>query len=84
VVILIVMKTAISLPDEIFEAAELLARKLGLSRSELYARAVREYVERQRRDDVTARLDAVYAHDDEGLDPVLARMQLGSLKREDW
>jgi predicted transcriptional regulator len=78
------MKTAISLPDEIFEAAELLAQKLGLSRSELYARAVREYVERQRRDNVTARLDAVYADDDEGLDPVLARMQLASLKREDW
>ena len=78
------MKTAISLPDEIFEAAEALARAKGLSRSELYARAVREYVERQRREDLTARLDAAYADDSEGVDPVLARMQLSSLGREDW
>lgn len=78
------MKTAISLPDDIFEAAEALARAKGLSRSELYARAVREYVERQRREDVTARLDAALADDDEGLDPVLTQMQLSSLRHEDW
>ena len=78
------MKTAISLPDEVFDAAEALARARGLSRSELYARAVREYVERQRREGVTARLNEVYADDQEALDPILARMQLASLQPEDW
>ena len=78
------MKTAISIPDEVFDAAEKLARSLKLSRSELYARAVRELLERQRRENVTARLNAVYGEDQEGLDPVLARMQLASLPVERW
>ena len=82
-VILARMKTAISIPDETFDAAEELAHRLGLSRSELYARAVADFVERQRRDDVTARLNEVYANDDEGLDPVLESLQRNSL-REDW
>ena len=42
------MKTAISIPDETFEAAETLAGRLGLSRSELYATAVAEYLARHR------------------------------------
>lgn len=78
------MKTAISIPDEIFDAAEELARKLEVSRSELYARAVAAFVERQRRENVTARLDAVYAVEDEGLDPALERLQHEALPREDW
>ena len=78
------MKTAISIPDEIFDAAEELAHRLGLSRSELYARSVADFVERQRRDDVTARLNGVYADGDECLDPILERLQLASLRREDW
>lgn len=78
------MKTAISIPDEIFDAAEELARKLELSRSELYARAVAAFVERQRREDVTARLDAIYAVEDGGLDPGLERLQHEALPREDW
>lgn len=55
------MKTAISIPDDIFEQADALARKLNKSRSELYARAVREYVARHSDDSVTAALDAVCA-----------------------
>ena len=78
------MKTAISIPDEVFEAAETLADSLGLSRSELYVRAMREYLERQRRENVTERLNQVYAQDADGLDPVLAKIQLASLPREEW
>ncbi|MDR2877162.1 MAG: hypothetical protein LBV36_03870 [Chromatiales bacterium] len=55
------MKTAISIPDEIFEEAERMAKKLGVSRSELYATAVHDFVDRHRRADITERLDAVYA-----------------------
>jgi len=48
------MKTAISIPDDIFAQADALARVLKTSRSDLYTRAVREYVARHGEDEVTA------------------------------
>ncbi|MBS1849161.1 MAG: ChpI protein [Actinobacteria bacterium] len=53
------MKTAVSLPDELFDDAERLADQLGLSRSELYARALSSFLETQEDDPVTAALDAL-------------------------
>lgn len=53
------MKTAVSLPDEVFEGAERLARKLGRSRSELYREALIEYVARHTPAEVTEALDRV-------------------------
>lgn len=55
------MKTAISIPDDVFEEADRLAAEQGKSRSELYSRAVREYVARHSAERITAALDAVYA-----------------------
>ena len=80
------MKTAISIRDEVFEAAECTAQSLGLSRSQLYTRAVSEFVARHRAEDVTARLDAVYGDDDSAsdLDHVLTTLQSLSLPPEDW
>ena len=63
------MKTAISIPDEIFVSADMLAKRLGISRSELYATAVSEYVQRSRADKVTDRLNEVYSTEDSSLDP---------------
>ena len=83
-VILIGMKTAISIPDPTFEAAEAVARRLGLSRSALYARAVEEFVRAHRGEGVTAALDAVYATEESTLDPVLDHLQVASLTKEDW
>lgn len=54
------MKTAISLPDKLFQEADQFANRAGLSRSELYATAVAEYLARRNEAVVTARLDAVY------------------------
>ncbi len=54
------MKTAISIPDDVFNDAEALARELKQSRSQLYSRAVKEYVARHSSDSITAALDAVY------------------------
>jgi predicted transcriptional regulator len=54
------MKTAISIPDDVFQDAEHLARKMKKSRSEVYSRAVREYVARYSEDGVTDALDALY------------------------
>ncbi|HZL06301.1 MAG TPA: hypothetical protein VFE45_12955 [Coriobacteriia bacterium] len=55
------MKTAVSIPDDLFADAEKLALELKTSRSQLYSRAVREYVARHSEDSVTAALDAVCA-----------------------
>lgn len=53
------MKTAISIPDEVFAEAERLARRLKKSRSELYRDALREYVARHGPDYVTETLDRI-------------------------
>lgn len=78
------MKTAISIPDDLFEAAEGLAEELHVSRSQLYARAVAELLARLRDDDVTRRLDEVYSRTGSRLDAVLERLQGDSLPSEDW
>ena len=75
------MKTAISVPDEVFEAAERTARRLGISRSEFYARAVRAFLDDLRRNDVTERLNAVYGETPSRLDPIVAAMQARTLHR---
>ncbi len=77
------MKTAISLSDELFASADALAKRLGVSRSELYATAVSEYVAKHRDADVTARLNAVYADLPSGVDPALRRAQARSIG-EEW
>ncbi|HSN55526.1 MAG TPA: hypothetical protein VLT32_12685 [Candidatus Sulfomarinibacteraceae bacterium] len=78
------MKTAISIPDEVFDAAEKLAARLGMSRSQLYATALRQYLEAHRSRGVTARLDAVYNDNDSSLDLRVAEAQTASLGEEDW
>ncbi len=80
------MKTAISIQDDIFEAAEETARELRISRSELYARAVREFVARHSRENITKRLDQIYGEESEvsSLDTKLAEMQTRSLDGEKW
>lgn len=69
------MKTAISIPDGLFQRAERLAGRLALSRSELYARAVEAYVTEHTADRVREALDAVYGEEGSDLDPTLAAMQ---------
>jgi hypothetical protein len=82
-VILYTMKTAVSIPDPIFDAAEELAGRLGIRRSKLYARAMAEYVARHR-DDVTEALNRVYGEHSSRLDPVIEAMQFLSLPKDDW
>lgn len=80
------MKTAVSIPERIFEAAERLARHLGVSRSELYATAIAEFLEDKRFQGVTERLNEVYAKalENPQTDPVLDSLQMRSLPLEDW
>ncbi len=78
------MKTAISIPDDLFEDAERLARTLKKSRSRLYGDAVREYVARHSGDQVTQALDRVL----EAVTPSDSEFAAGAahltLKRSDW
>jgi antitoxin MazE6 len=53
------MKTAVSIPDEVFEKVERLARRAGRSRSEVFSAALREYVARHSPDEVTEAMNAV-------------------------
>ena len=76
------MKTTISLPDELFVSADSLAKRLRVSRSELYATAVAEYVAKHRDAEVTARLNEVYSDLPSRVDPALRRAQARSLGDE--
>jgi metal-responsive CopG/Arc/MetJ family transcriptional regulator len=78
------MKTAISIPDPVFEEAEDLARKLRLSRSELYTRAVRAYLDANSGTRIREALDRVYAVEDSRIDPALLRAQLAVMPDEAW
>lgn len=59
------MKTAISLPDELFDQVEVLVRGSRRSRSEVYSQALREYVARHSPDVITDTIDRVVAEVDE-------------------
>ena len=85
-VILRSMKTAISIPDQLFRAVELAAERLVISRSELFQRAVGEYLRNHQDKGVTKALDDVYgeAGIKSSLDPFLERLQIASLPEDEW
>jgi predicted transcriptional regulator len=80
------MKTAISLSDSLYRAANRIARRLGISRSEVFQRALSAYVSAHEDAGITEALDAVYPEGGETgrLDPALSRLQAASLPKEDW
>ena len=78
------MKTAVSLPDDLFQSAEAAARRLRVSRSELYAKAIAEFLKQQDDSAITERLNEVYSRQAAKLDPALNRAQLEALKKEAW
>jgi metal-responsive CopG/Arc/MetJ family transcriptional regulator len=78
------MKTAISLPDDLFASADALAGRLGVSRSALYAAALAEYLAKHRTARVTERLNAVYAAESSRVDPSIAKAQRRRVKSAEW
>lgn len=76
------MKVALSIPDELFESAETLTKRLGVSRSRLYATALAEFVAKSRGRKITERLNAVYESEESRLPPAVRRLQSRSLTRE--
>jgi metal-responsive CopG/Arc/MetJ family transcriptional regulator len=78
------MKTAVSLPDGLFRMAEATARRLRVSRSELYARAIAEFLAGQQENSITERLNGVYSRRAAKLDSGLHRAQLKPLGKDVW
>ena len=73
------MKTAVSIPEPIFESAEALSRRMRISRSRLYTNAIKSYMERHGDDEVTERLNQIYGQSSSKLDPALQSLQSRTL-----
>ena len=78
------MKTAVSVPDDVYESAERLARRERRSRSEVYSAALREYVARHSPDEVTDALNRVVSDVGDVADPFLERATARILERTEW
>ncbi len=80
------MKTAVSVPDEVFVKADRLARSMGKSRSQVYSEALREYVARHAPEEVTEALDRVIDELGEGSAPdaFVSRAANRRLEAADW
>jgi len=78
------METVILIPDDIYRQAEELAATLGMSRSELYATALAEFLGQQRDEHITEHLNQVYAETDSEVDAVIKQLQTVSLPVERW
>ena len=77
------MKTAISMPDDVFAAVEAAARRTGMSRSQLFVEAVKLFLRKHGDRGVTERLDEVYGKIESKADPVLSAMQLATMRARD-
>jgi hypothetical protein len=80
------MKTAISIPDDVFRAAERAAKRLGMSRSELFSRAAVEFLKANPPDDLTASYDAAFSETetDERLSAHRKRAARAMLRKVEW
>lgn len=78
------MKTAISVPDDIFELSQKLAKKLKVSRSKIFAMGVKKLAEEYDDDEITKQLNEFYENEPVELDPVIMKMASMSLPKEEW
>jgi hypothetical protein len=78
------VKTAVSVPGDLFQRAETAARRLGISRSQLYSSAIAGFLGRQPKDAVTERLNEVYSRRIANVHPLLHRAQRSSVDQDSW
>ena len=78
------MKTAVSMPDNLFRQAEAAARRLRVSRSQLYATAIAEFLDRRQTNTVTERLNELYSRRPAKVNVALHRAQIKSLDKDSW
>jgi len=78
------MKTAVSVPAEVYERAEELAQRTGRTRSEIYSTALRDYLAHHQADLVTAAMDRVLSEVDPNADPFLDAAAQETLAEAEW
>ncbi len=78
------MKTAISIPDNVYDAAERLARRLRVSRSQLYSNAVSDFIREHQNEGVTEKLNEIYSRESSNLDSVSHALQYATLEKDEW
>jgi predicted transcriptional regulator len=78
------MKTAVSIPDDIFEGAERLAKRTKRSRSRVFSDALQEYLARHTPDEVTQAMDQALAHIGETSDGFVSSASGRTLQRSEW
>ena len=78
------MKTAVSIPDDVFEGAERLARRTKKSRSRLFSDALKEYVARHAPEEVTDAMDRVCAELGDPADKFVSEAARRALERSGW
>ncbi len=78
------MKTAISIPDNLFKKAEKTARKMGLSRSRFFTIAVEEFIENHNPSQITDKLNSIYQNENSEIDQTFYSMQALSIDKDVW
>lgn len=78
------MKTAVSIPDDVFEDAERLARRTKRSRSRIFSDALKEYLARHSEDQITMAMDRALQQIGPTEEPFLASVSRRTLERSEW
>jgi metal-responsive CopG/Arc/MetJ family transcriptional regulator len=78
------MKTAVSLPDKLFREAEATAKKLRISRSQLYAQALTAFLGENSSQSITEQLNRVYSDTRAEVDWALQKSQIDLLRKAEW
>jgi len=78
------VKTNILIPEPISQAAEQLARQMGITLDEFYTTVVTEYVVAHQKQTITESLNRIYETETSRIDPAIAQMQNKTLRSETW
>ena len=80
------MKTAISIPDPLFNSVELMAHKLNVSRSEFFANAAKAYIDNVKKQSSTYKLNKIYSATgkESHISKEISTMQASSVPGEEW
>jgi metal-responsive CopG/Arc/MetJ family transcriptional regulator len=78
------MKTAVSIPDDVFEGAERLARRTKRSRSRVFSEALKEYLARHSPEEVTEAMNRACSEIGELQDPFVSSATRRILERVEW
>ncbi len=78
------MKTAISLPDQLFDAADVLAARLHVSRSQLYVMALERFIKEHDQSSVTAKIDDYIEAHGQPIDVAVTESAKRDLRKVPW